>query len=226
MKLCTPMTYYYIVHFLINRYTWLQDSTQLLIHPVIPQQLKSAWQTQLDWFDGKEVLQYQLKFSGAKLAINPGLRLLLIPRHEVSTFMSFLSMHMGSERPSQKSLMNGTHYIDNIEFVMNKTSNGNDENFFLSFLLPKNHGFSANDLVYLVEVESSSVISPVGCLGKFSVSIIRNRLPCPIQLRTFASSKTALEISSCSESEDQYELDLTIEDGKLNTDYGELIFSH
>ena len=210
----TPMTFFYVVQSLINRYNW-QNSVELLLKPVIPERFKLAWKTQQEWFTGKEVLQYQLKFPNALPArtINPGLRLLIIPSPEVIKFC----VSLGSCFP--ELLIKGAQYVDNIQFVTTKNSDGNVDNFFLSFLLPKNHGLSAGDWVYLVDGKSSTIIIPVGCLATFNESVVKNNFPSGLNR---AASSRAVKIVSCSESESQYKLNIILKEAKLNTNYGQL----
>ena len=58
MKRSTPMTYYYIVQSLLERYAWVDSAAQLISQPVVSAPFQLAWRTQQQWLAGKEVLQF------------------------------------------------------------------------------------------------------------------------------------------------------------------------
>lgn len=215
---CTPMTYYYIVHSLANRCGWNEDTFRFLLKPTIPVPFQLTWQTQENWMNGNKVSLYQKTSSFSLLLMLPDLRalpwrLVVVPAHEASKWailgMTEVILNEGA-RDNFFVDTKGLHYIDN--FHVQLDNHPGKEDISVSFLLALDHGLSESDCVFAFNFMSAMQIMSFGPLGQFKKTVT-NQYPVPInaRLRPLPSLTNGLQVSSCLEFEDRYEISFIFE---------------
>jgi len=213
LKMYTPMTFYYIVQSLLSRCTWAQSPPlkSLLEFSLIPPPLQLTWRTQQDWFSGRKVFQFEMSCvpscSKVPTLTNPLMRLVLVPSQQFIRYCSLLAEK--NEKPSLDILTNGDcHFIDNFQFSAKQTTAQKIEKVSVSFLLAENHGLTDVHLAFVIDISNSSVLFPLACLGMFDKTVVTSSSPLMIDPRPAIAIPVGLQVSSCSEYEDRYELEV------------------
>ena len=225
MRMYTPMTFYFIVQSLISRSAWVQSPSlsSLLMFPLIPHSLQLAWRAQQDWFAGREVLQFQLtcapSCSDIHILMNSLMRLVLVPSEQFIGYMSQMVTRNGILSVTN-DLKKDSHYIDNIQLSTKHTADQKLEEVSVTFLLPKDHGLTDLHFAFAIEISSSTVIFPFVCLGMFRQTPVRNSIPLKLNPRSIASTNNQLQVVSCTESQDRYELEVIVNGAAMKQSYG------
>ena len=94
------------------------------------------------------------------------------------------------------------------------------EEVSVSFLLSENHGLT--DL-HAIDVRYSFVILPFTCLGMFRQTVVINSSALKMDPRPTVTIPGELQVSSCSEFVDRYELDIIVNEAVGNQIYGKHI---
>ena len=117
--------------------------------------------------NGEEVFLCRQSFSFSEISAShllgdPRLRLLLIPASKVNTYINLINGYVNSstsrkimDQYSPESEIIGIHFIDNIQFSINKQAVGIPESVTISFLLGKNHPINGMGGIILTDVNSS-----------------------------------------------------------------------
>jgi hypothetical protein len=224
LKMYTPMTFYYIIQSLLSRYTWVQSPPlkSLLQFSLIPPPLQLAWRTQQDWFAGRKVLRFEMSCvpyrSKDSSITNPLMRLVIAPSHLFIRYCSLLAEK--TENPLSDIFAGDCHFIDNFQFSAKHTTDQEFEEVSVSFLLAENHCLTNLHLAFIIDISNSIALLPLACLGMFNQTVVITSSPLKIDPRFTVSSSSELQVSSCSEYQDRYELEVISNKPTGNQIYG------
>lgn len=211
----TPFTYNYVVNSMIQRVggdRWYKDHRQLGIYHAFDLTKRTAEA----WKDGEMIMKItaetleteeQIEYLIEDLSEVPALRLVLVP---CSMFEKSMKM-MKANQKSDLSAPN-IHFIDNFQFEIKRTPDGNST-IIVSFLLLPNHGLEKTHLAFLMDLTAGMTTFTFKPLQ--TMRIEKFVLPHPIlteksSLSTSEDGGPQMVVDSCVESEDQYILQISI----------------
>ena len=206
----TPMTFYYVVQSLVTRGVWIGDVLNGFLQPhLVPKEFQLFWQTLEDWFSGKEVLLYQATCDASDLdsdaTLNP-----IVHNALVNLVLD------------NRVSMTDRHYVTN--FILDWKSAGVEGKGTISFIMAKDRDLPGDYYVSVVNDSHSTTLLSVGYLKNFCQTTARNPLLLKMKSSPIDSTNSELQVLSCSESEDQYELDIIVNGAVINESYGKTFY--
>lgn len=210
----TPLTFVYVCSSMFHRLgngPWLQDVFKLK-HSFCFDLTK---RTLTDWMQGKKITKYlsriklnpldktaaHTKMTGANM-----LRLILLPKTFVSEFLN--KMKKGWVDISTPLV----HFIDNFQLQVNQTAIGIKE-ICVSFFLIPNHGLKKTHTAIVVDPQFLKHYFTLGSMESMQEEELNLPYPFEISKAQLPSSNTRMKVLSCIETEDQYTLNIELEDG-------------
>lgn len=248
-RMYTPETYYYILHSLVERCVLVPGAAETFFQNSVPPYLQLAWRTQRAWLNGEKIQLYRFsKITDAvnllfvKMTIETGFDYVrstndLVDQLPFELLLLKSQKEEGQPQKTEKLDESNAHCIDYLCWSVKKK-----ESFMrvdvthvlggvcFTFLLAPDHGLDLDTRFFIQsyhEAEKKTVSSNFSVpLKQFTSSAIVNSSPIVMKPRLAppesAFSTPSLHILKCLESEDCYELKISLREFVINSLKGKL----
>ena len=211
----SPLTFFNILQSLMNRDNLVEGTVDSLIRQCLPPRYHLAWRTLQHWMTGEEVLLFYTNDEDIRKAIfNEKSEVL-----ELSHVQFVLKSMDGKTRYRTGEVLDENFFSDT-HFAFNLNWEGTDDEFAVSFLLPKDQSRNSTAKLFVIDADTKKLLYSVSLRAQsMQRQVVTNPNPRRV-VRPSILSNPSIAVR-CQESEDEYELTVDVLQIQLKSSQGE-----
>ena len=210
----SPLTFFYILQSLFNRFNSVEDIADSLIQQCLPPCYHLAWRTLQHWMTGEEVLLFFTTDEEMRQAI-------LNEKSEVLelTQVQFVLKPMDGKTRYRTGQIVGDDFFSDAHFVFNLNWKETNDEFAVSFLLPKDQSRNSTTKLFVIDRNTKKLLYSVSLRAQSMQRKVLTNLN-PHRSVRLSNPPNPSIVVRCQESEDEYALTIDMRQFKLQSSDG------
>jgi len=205
----SPLTFFNILQSLMNRDNLVEGTVDSLIRQCLPPRYHLAWRTLQHWMTGEEVLLFYTNDEDIRKAI----------LNFSISFVQFVLKSMGGKTRYRTGEVLDENFFSDAHFAFNLNWEGTDDEFVVSFLLPKDQSRNSTAKLFVIDADTKKLLYSVSLRAQsMQRQVVTNPNPRRF-VRPSILSNPSIAVR-CQESEDEYQLNIDTRKIKLQSSEG------